>query len=136
MMNKNRKTVLIIDASINLILGVLLLAYSPVLISILGVPSTDNYFYPNILGAVLIGIAIALVIEAFRKDQKGGSGLGLYGAVSINLCGGLVLLYWLLFGRLDIPAKGLIFLWVLDIILVLISSTELFINLKNNRDQK
>ena len=121
---------LLIDASINLILGVLLLAYSPKLVDFLGVPNTDNFFYPNILGAIFIGITFALIIEAYRKQSDRFVGLGLIGAISINLCGGLVLLLWLLFGRLNLPLKGLIFLWVLDILLLVVCSIEFIIDFK------
>ena len=124
-----KKTVLLIDASVNLLLGILLLAFSPFIINFLGIPSSDNYFYPNILGGVFVGITVALIIEAFRNNLSGNSaGLGLTGAISINLCGGIVLLVWLLSGNLDIPLKGLIILWTLDIILLLISSAELIIS--------
>ena len=119
-----------IDAIINLVLGVLLLAFSPKLVNFLGVPFTDNFFYPNMLGAILFGIAVALTIEAFRTHNNRFTGLGLFGAISINMSGSLVLLLWLIFGRLNLPVKGLLFLWVLDILLLVISSIELFIELK------
>ena len=125
-----KKITLLIDAFINLILGILLLAYSPELVRILGVPLSDNYFYPNILGAVLFGIGIALIIEACRKHKDKFIGLGLPGAISINICGGLVLFLWLLSGELNLPQKGLIFLWILDILLLGISSVELLLELK------
>jgi hypothetical protein len=124
------KITLITDAVINLILGILLLAYSPGLVSILGVPPSDNFFYPNILGAVLLGIGIALVIEAFKKSKDKYTGLGLFGAVIINICGGTVLLIWLLSGGLNLPQKGLVFLWTLDVLLLGISFVELFLELK------
>ena len=130
MKGRIKKITLLIDAFINLLLGVLLLAYSPKIVNFLGVPITDTYFYPNILGAVLFGISIALVLEAFRKSSNGFIGLGLIGAISINISGGIVLLLWLLFGELNIPVKGLIFLWILVFILLVISSIELFINIK------
>ena len=125
-----KKITLITDSVINLILGILLLAYSPGLVSILGVPPTDNFFYPNILGAVLLGIGIALVIEAFRKRKDKYTGLGLLGAVIINICGGTVLLIWLLSGGLNLPQNGLVFLWTLDVLLLGISLVELFLELK------
>lgn len=130
----NKRTTLLIDASINFILGVLLLAYSPKLVDLLGMPECDNFFYPNILGAVFIGITIALIIEAFKKNVNRFVGLGLIGAISINLSGGLVLLLWLLFGGLNLPLKGLIFLWVLDILLVVVSSVELYISLREKKE--
>jgi hypothetical protein len=129
------KKVLLIDAVINLVLGVLLLGFSPAMVELLGVPPSDNYFYPNILGGVFIGIAIALTIESLRKETANYIGLGLIGAISINMCGGIVLLLWLLSGNLNLPLKGLLFLWILDIILLVISSVELYINLRDNRKQ-
>lgn len=117
--------ILLIDALINLLLGILLLLFSDTIANMLGAPASKSAFYPNILGAVLIGIAIALIIEYYRKPS-GLVGLGLGGAVSINLCGGLVLSLWLLFGSLNLPLKGLIFLWSLVFILVIISLAEIF----------
>ena len=128
-----KKITLLIDAFINLILGILLLAFCPFTVNLLGVPSTDNYFYPNILGGVFVGIAIALIIESLRKETTNYIGLGLIGAISINISGGIVLFFWLLFGGLDLSLKGQIFLWTLDIVLILISSIELFISLKTNK---
>ena len=90
------------------------------------VPIVENSFYPNILGAVLFGIGIALTIECYRK-QGGMVGLGLGGAVAINLSGGFVLLLWLIFGDLNIPFRGLFFLWSLTVILVGISLIEIHI---------
>jgi hypothetical protein len=128
----SKKITLSIDAFINLVLGILLLAYSLPIVEFLGVPYTQNYFYPNILGAVFIGITIALLIEAFRKQPDGFIGLGLIGAICINLCGGIVLFLWLVFGDLGLPLKGYIFLWTLDILLLVISMIELLVNLKKS----
>ena len=124
---KNR-LILLIDAAINYALGALLLLFCPAIYNFLGVPGAESYFYPNILGAVLFGIGIALTVEALKKD-KGITGLGLAGAVSINLCGGAVLAFWLIKG-LAVPLKGQVFLWALVIILVGISTVELIAHLK------
>jgi hypothetical protein len=126
-MNKEFIT-LIIDAIINYSLGILCILYSFIAETI-GVPIVENSFYPTILGALLIGIGLALTIECYRK-QDGMIGLGLGGAVVINLSGGFVLILWLIFGNLDIPLRGHIFLWLLAVILVVISSIELFVHLK------
>jgi hypothetical protein len=128
-MPKPASVLLVADATINFLLGLLLLGFSRPLAHLLGVPYTDLKFYPNILGAVLFGIGIALMIEAFRKP-KGLVGLGLGGAVAINLSGGAVLWFWLLSGALDLPLRGLVFLWALAIILVGISTVELFIHFR------
>jgi hypothetical protein len=115
------RSLLAVDAGINLVLGALLVAFPRALVSALGVPDAVQGFYPSILGGVLFGIGIALVIERAR----GASGLGLAGAASINLCGGLVLVGWLLFGSLALPLRGSLLLWGLAVILVVLSSFEL-----------
>ena len=107
------KIILFIDTIINLVLGILLLPASPKIAEFLGVPPVEPGFYPSILGAVLFGIGIALLIETFKGKHK-FSGLGLYGAIAINLCGGFVLAFWLLYIELHLPLRGLIFLWILD----------------------
>lgn len=120
-----RKTLLLVDAIINFILGLLLIGYSSKLADFLGVPVAETSFYPNILGGVFIGIALALLIEAITKKSRFTSGLGLLGAICINLCGGIVLLFWLMLGHLDLLLRGEIFLWSLDILLLIISALEL-----------
>jgi hypothetical protein len=115
---------LIIDGSINLALGIALLIFPSSLVAFLGVPPSQNYFYPYILGGVLFGIALALFLDS-RSTVDRASGLGLLGAAVINLCGGLVLGAWLLFGDLELPVRGSIFLWSLVTVLVGISSFEL-----------
>ena len=111
---------LLIDAVINLLLGILLIFFPEPLVEALGIPASEQPFYPSILGAVLFGIGIALLIQL-----RSNSGLGLLGAVAINLCGGLALAFWLLFGSLSLPTHGLIGLWGLVVVLVGISTLEL-----------
>ncbi len=124
---KKRRFALLIDAFINLILGVLLLAYSADLANFLGVPYDHSAFYPNILGAVFIGITFTLIIEAFKQKQTSSDGLGLFGAICINLCGGIVLLICLILGNMDLPVRGMVFLWVIALSVLLISSLELYL---------
>ena len=130
-MTTSRNRVLFVDGLINLVLGIALLCFD-LAADWFGVPLSDTGFYPTILGAVLFGIGIALVWECVRS--KGSPvGLGLGGAVAINLCGGLVLTVWLLFGALDLPLRGLIFLWGLAAALVLISLVELVVYASRGR---
>ena len=112
---------LIVDAVINLVLGVLLIVFPDGLVAFLGIPGAESAFYPGILGGVLFGIGIALLVQYFR----GNGGLGLEGAISINLSGGAVLAAWLVFGQLDLAFRGQVFLWLLVVLLVGISSLEL-----------
>ena len=57
--------------------------------------------------------------------MRGSSGLGLAGAVSINLCGGIVLAAWLVFGSLALPLRGQILLWALVVLLLSLSTFEI-----------
>ena len=118
-----------IDAAVNLILGILLLAFPMKLVKALGIPMAEPSFYPSILGGVLFGIGLALLIECYRQSN-GLTGLGLGGAILINLCGGLVLTVWLLSGSLNLPLRGKIFLWFLVLLLVGLSMMEGFAQLR------
>ena len=117
---KPASRLLLIDAIINLVLGVILIFFPGPVVAFLGVPAVESAFYPSILGAVLFGIGIALL-----EERRTGGGLGLRGALSINLSGGVVLAAWLLFGHLQMPLRGAIFLWGLVVVLVGISAVEL-----------
>lgn len=117
------------DAAINLILGILLMAFPSELVKVLGIPMADISFYPAILGGVLFGIGLALVVECYRRTNR-FIGLGLAGAVLINLCGGFVLAFWLLWGQLNLPVRGLIFLWTLVVLLIGLSLLEGLAHLK------
>jgi hypothetical protein len=55
------KRLLVIDAIVNLALGVLLLLFPAGIVNLLGLPVTNTDFYASILGAVLFGIGIALI---------------------------------------------------------------------------
>jgi hypothetical protein len=116
----SERFLLLIDATTNLLLGVALIFFPGFLVNALGVPTTDSAFYPSILGAVLFGIGVALLLQ-----RSMGGGLGLRGAISINLCGGIALGGWLIFGDLELPFRGFVFLWSLVILLVGISTIEI-----------
>lgn len=122
---------LILDAVINLSLGLLLIFFPPRLVAFLGVPTSQSAFYPNLLGAVLFGIGLALFLET----RKPGFGLGLRGAVTINVCGGAVLLFWLVLGNLSLSPPGAIFLWILVALLFGLSLVELIAVLPRGTSQ-
>jgi hypothetical protein len=123
------KGLLLTDALINLFLGGLLILFPASVVEALGIPAAESAFYPSILGAVLFGIGIALLIQT-----KSPGGLGLLGAVAINLCGGLVLAFWLVFGSLSLPGHGVLALWFLVVVLVGISTAELIRHGKGHGD--
>jgi hypothetical protein len=111
------------DAIINLVLGLLLLVFPDSLVQLLGIPPAESAFWPSILGAVLFGIGLALLLTLVRRDF---GGLGLGGAIAINLSAGLVLAAWLIAGNLDLPPRGMLFLWAIVILLFGISLVEIF----------
>jgi hypothetical protein len=97
------------DAVINFALGLPLLIVPAAAARLLGLPVPQPAFYASILGAILIGIALALMLEQFHAKTR-LTGLGLGGAVTINICGAGALVAWLLFGRLELPLQGCLFL--------------------------
>ena len=125
----NRSSLLFIDGVINLILGILLLTFLSSVVHFLGVPNVENPFYARILGGVLFGIGIALLYESKNKKET-TSGLGLLGAITINLCAGMTLAGLLLFGQFQLVLRGRLFLWLMVFILVTISLFELVVTRK------
>jgi hypothetical protein len=120
----DRRNVLLTDAIINFVLAFLLGIFPGDVIGFLGLPVVSNPFYASILGGVFFGIGIALMIGRSTK-KKSSDGLGLRGAIAINLSGGFVLALWLLFGSLDVPIHGKIIMWTLVVILFVLSTVEL-----------
>ena len=112
------------DALINLLLGILLLLLPSGLLEFLGLPLTDTFFYTSILGGVIFGIGAALSLERWGTPMD-IRGLGLGGAIVINLCGGGTLLFWLIAGNLDLPLRGLVTLWIVAILVLGIGLVEL-----------
>ena len=124
-MKAKSKTLLLIDGIVNLLIGILLLLFPLGMAQLLGVPLPNIYFYPTILGAVIFGIGIALLLEAYG-EPRGIHGLGLAGAIVINFCGAGVLTLWLIFVPLNLPLRGYIILWTIAILVLAIGFIELF----------
>jgi hypothetical protein len=121
----NKRSILLVDAVINFVLAFLLGIFPEDVISFLGLPVVSNPFYASILGGVFFGIGIALLLNRSAK-YRSSDGLGLRGAIAINLSGGAVLALWLMFGSLDVPTHGKVIMWVLVVILFVLSMVELF----------
>ena len=120
------RPLLLLDGVINLLLGLLLVVFPEAVVRALGVPNAESRFYPSILGAVLVGIGVALLLERSRRPG-GAVGLGLGGAVAINLCAAAALAGWLLLGDLDLTlaARGCWVLWTVVAVLVVVSVAEI-----------
>ena len=123
-MTTMQKRLLVIDAVINLILGALLLSFPLGTAAWLGIPPSDSAFYPTILGGVLVGIGLALLLEAWGRRRE-IRGLGIAGAIAINFGGAGVLAIWLLAAPLSIPLRGQILLGSIAIIVLAIGLVEL-----------
>lgn len=123
-MERKTEILLMIDGIINLLLGILLLLFPFGISEILGVPESKLNFYPTILGGVIFGIGIALFVEryGFKNNIRG---LGLGGAIAINICGALVLLIWLIINPFDLPLRGYIILWSIAIIVLFVGIGEI-----------
>ena len=117
-----QRPLLLADSLINLILGALLLLYPRWLAEGLGMPEVATTFFPNVLGAVLFGIGIALLIAS----RGGAQGLGLDGAVAINLCGAGVVVGWLIIAPHEIPPRGRITLSIIALVVIGIGLVELW----------
>ena len=115
---------LALDAVINLILGIILLLFPTGIHSKLGLPVPESFFYSSILGGVIFGIGLALLLEWWH-GHKTIRGLGLAGAIAINLCGGGVLLFRLIRSDLALPIQGRILLWLVAILVLGIGLVEL-----------
>jgi hypothetical protein len=123
-MERKNEILLVIDGVINLLLGILLLLFPFGISELLGVPKSNLNFYPAILGGVIFGIGIALLIERFGFKSN-IRGLGLGGAIAINLCGASVLLIWLIADPFNIPLRGYIILWSITLIVLAVGTIEI-----------
>jgi hypothetical protein len=123
-MERKQRIFLFIDGIINIVLGILLLLFPFGISELLGVPESATNFYPTILGGVVFGIGIALFIEryGFKFNLRG---LGLGGAIVINICGATVLIAWLLVNPFNLPLRGYIILWTIAIGVLFIGIAEL-----------
>ena len=123
-MHDKHKVLLCIDGILNLLLGVILLFFPAGLLDLLGLPPTNTYFYAILLGAVIFGIGVALLLELYGSPKR-IRGLGLGGAIAINLCGGGALLVWLVAIPLTIPLRGQVILWIVAALVLIIGVVEL-----------
>ena len=120
-----RTKLLTIDGVFNVLLGVVLVWYPLSVAEALGLPASGRPFFASVLGGVLFGIGVALLVERFRR-RAGSIGLGLGGAVAINLCGAVVLVAWLSGSSLALTVLGRFLLWTLAALLVGLSLIELY----------
>lgn len=112
--------ILWLDALLKLAAGVLLILLPDLVARAAGLPRAQQPFYARLLGATLLGLGLAIVMESRRR-----TGLAPSGAFVVNLTGSTVLAAILLFGRIDLAWRGRILAWGLLAVLVLLASVEL-----------
>ena len=134
MSQRTEDLLLTIDGAVNLVLGSVLAVFPLGFARLVGVPIPPSPFYASILGGVLAGIGLALFLERFW-DHSRVRGLGMEGAIAINLCGGGVLVAWLIAGSLAIPIQGYLFLWAVALLVLGIGAAEVVIRVRKNRQQ-
>jgi len=122
-----RTVLLTIDAVIDLVLGFFLVFFPMRVLALLGLPVEAPSFYAIILGGVLIGIGLALLMglsaEACRAD-----GLGLGGALIINLFAALALAALLISGRIYVSLIGYLILLAFLFVLLVLCAVELLVH--------
>ena len=89
---------------------------------VLGLPAGGSGFWPRLLGAMLIGLAGAAFIEG---RATGAGGLGMAGAVVINLVAAGMLVALLVFQRAAVTWRGKALLWMLAAALVVLGLVEI-----------
>ena len=124
------RALLIVDSIVNLALGALLVWYPGWLSSALGLPEVATTLYPTVLGGVLIGIGVALIIAA-----RGGEGLGIDGAIAINLCGAGIVAAWLLTAPESISPRARVTLWAIAWLVIAIGALE-FLHRRSERPRR
>jgi hypothetical protein len=121
-----RLSLFLVNSIGNFLLGLFFIVFPTNLVNFLGLPNVNQTFYTGVLGAPLIGIGIALLLEGFHEAIR-TPGLGLGGAVVINLCLSLALTRWLIWGNLSLSLTGTVILWTLVAFFVGISLLEFWL---------
>lgn len=90
--------------------GLLLLIMPLTTARVLGLPLPQAMLWPRLLGALLVGMAAATLLEG---SAWGSRGLGLGGLVLINLVTAAALVILLVLQRACQTQRGKVFLWAL-----------------------
>ena len=101
--------------------GLVLLSVPLTVIKILGLPKSETAFWPRLLGALLIGLAIATYMDA---SARLGHGLGLAGSMVLNFSASFALFCMLVLGE-SATRRGRALLWALACGLLVLALVEI-----------
>jgi len=103
-----------LETLVRLSAGLVLLIMPLTAARVLGLPLPQAVLWPRLLGALLVGMAAATLLEGSVADARG---LGLGGLVLINLITAAVIITLLVLERGSQTKRGKLFLWTLAIML-------------------
>lgn len=109
-----------IEACLKLGSGVALVATPRTLARLFGLPSANQPFWPRLLGALLMGLGVASLLEVRMQG-----GLGLAGSIAVNLAGAAMIGALLFLGRAGRTMRGRLLLWLAVAALVILSLVEI-----------
>ncbi len=113
---------LVLEALSKAGVGVALLLIPGTLTRVLGLWRTDAGFWPRMVGALLLGIGIACALQDYLPARIG---LGLAGAIAVNMSGAMTLLGLLVVGAAAPTLRGRIVLWASFAALVILALFEI-----------
>ncbi|MDX2258165.1 MAG: ABC transporter permease [Hyphomicrobiaceae bacterium] len=102
--------------------GAVLLLLPLTAAQVLGLPKPRSGLWPRLLGAVLLGLAAATYMEG---AAQGSRGLGLAGAIAINLVAAAVITTLLVLEGAAETVRGRLILAILAGLLVLLALVEI-----------
>ncbi len=103
--------------------GGLALSLAPLLvIKALGLPPSQSTFWPRLLGAILIGLGAATLLQGASSDARA---LGLAGCIVINLTSAAMITVLAVLGAASATRRGTAVLWTLVVVLVVLSLFEI-----------
>lgn len=109
-----------IEACLKLGSGLALVVAPRTLARLLGLPSADQPFWPRLLGALLIGLGAASLLEVRMQG-----GLGLAGSIAVNLASAAMLSALLVLGRAGKTKRGRLLLSLTAAALIILSLVEI-----------
>jgi hypothetical protein len=93
------------DGAFNLLAGLVALTlYGPV-VAFIGWPGTDTQIYPNVLGAALIGLSLAVLFAAGHPERSRDTILA---TVVAKVLAGVIILYWVFVVGIELPSPWLL----------------------------